>query len=219
MPEHETRERLHRRVLDALFWGGDTAAGAEAARELARYADAPPARSDEDREAQWRDICVEQQWRLAHGDSASTRAAIGRRRSVAENSLCATVLEAWLATIGKRSDAALLLDRLDSLLLTGKGDSPTLPPNLIVARLREEVGDSRGALAAIRRRTYGLGPPWFRSTYLREEGRLSALTGDTVGAIAAYRNYLALRSEPEPGLKSEVERVRTELAALVAEPL
>ena len=35
--------------------------------------------------------------------------------------------------------------------------------------------------------------------YLREEGRLAALTGDRQGAIRAYRHYLALRGDAEPG--------------------
>jgi hypothetical protein len=127
------------------------------------------------------------------------------------------VLETWLATIGRRPDAARSLDRLDSLLLTGMGDSPTLPPNIIAARLHEALGDTRGALAAIRRHTSGF-QPRFLSTYLREEGRLAALTGDTAAAITAYRHYLALRSDPEPSLRPEADQVRNELAALVAEP-
>jgi hypothetical protein len=60
--------------------------------------------------------------------------------------------------------------------------------------------------------------PRYLATFLREEGRLAALTGDTVGAIAAYRHYLGLRSDPEPAVRPEVEQVRSELAALVGEP-
>jgi hypothetical protein len=55
------------------------------------------------------------------------------------------------------------------------------------------------------------------STFLREEGRLSALTADTVAAIRAYRHYLALRRDPEAALRPEVEQVRAELAALLSE--
>jgi eukaryotic-like serine/threonine-protein kinase len=213
MAEHEPRERLHWRVLDALYWGGDTAAGAEAAHELEHYADAPPARSAEERDAQYHDLCLAQQWRLARGDSAATRVAIERLRGGGlPGSVCARTLGAWLAILSKQSDAAVLVDRLDSL-----GGSSTLPLHLVLARLHEAVGDSRGALAAIRRRAYGF-QPQFLSTYLREEGRLAALTGDTAGAIKSYQHYLVLRSDPEPSIKSEVERVRGELAALLAEP-
>ncbi len=54
----------------------------------------------------------------------------------------------------------------------------------------------------------------YLSTFLREEGRLAALTGDPIGAIRAYQHYLALRSDPEPSTKPEVDRVRAELARL-----
>jgi hypothetical protein len=214
MAEHDPRESLNWRVLDALYWDGDSAAGAQAARELGPYAKAPPAGTIADREVHFRDLCVEQQWRLAHGDSTATRAAI--RRLQGSYHLCAAVLEAWLAAIGTRSHAALSLDRLDSLLLTGMGGEATLPANIIAARLHEAMGDSRAALAAIRRRTYGF-QPWFLSTYLREEGRLAARTGDTTGAIAAYRHYLSLRSDPEPTVRPDVELVRSDLSGLVAE--
>jgi hypothetical protein len=50
--------------------------------------------------------------------------------------------------------------------------------------------------------------------YHREEGRLAALTGDTVAAIRAYRRYLALRGDAEPRLQPRVRQVRGALAAL-----
>jgi len=52
------------------------------------------------------------------------------------------------------------------------------------------------------------------STQLREEGRLAALVGDTAAAVRAYRHYLALRNDPEPVLRPEVERIRAELERL-----
>ena len=52
---------------------------------------------------------------------------------------------------------------------------------------------------------------------LREEGRLAAIVGDTVGAIEAYRHYLAIRTDPDPALQPEVDGVRQALAALVGE--
>ena len=56
--------------------------------------------------------------------------------------------------------------------------------------------------------------PQLRSTFLREEGRLAAKLGDREAAIRAYRHYLMLRSDPEPEIRPEVERVRAELARL-----
>lgn len=52
--------------------------------------------------------------------------------------------------------------------------------------------------------------------YYREEGRLAALAGDVPGAIMAYQRFLALRTDPDPGLVAdEVELVRSELAKLL----
>jgi hypothetical protein len=132
---------------------------------------------------------------------------------------CAILLEAVLAGAEKWPNAGEYLQRLDSLMLTG-------PPyrelhqswNLVIARLKEAVGDHQGALAATRRRLYFYAEPLFLAPYLREEGRLAALTGDRAGAIKAYRHYLALRAHPEPALRPQVEQVRAQLARLVDDP-
>ncbi len=159
---------------------------------------------------------------------------------LAINTVCATILEAMSAAALHRPDAAAALDLLDSVIRTGPGglrNGPaiafTLSPgfikttigitpvgfedfaNLIVARLREQQGDLRAALEAVRRRSYAYHRTEYVAAHLREEGRLAALTGDQAGAVRAYQHYLALRSDPEPALSSEVEQVRTELAKLV----
>ena len=132
--------------------------------------------------------------------------------------MCADLLEAWVATAARQPNAAGLVGRLDSL--AGRraegwwGDGW----NLVLARLLEKQGNLRRALATVRRREYGLHTPPYLSTYLREEGRLAALAGDTAGAIGAYQHYLALRSNPEPALMPQTEQVRAELARLLAEP-
>ena len=56
---------------------------------------------------------------------------------------------------------------------------------------------------------------WSTPEYLREEGRLAAMVGDTPGAIKAYRHYLALREDPDPPWRATWDSVRAELAALV----
>ena len=73
------------------------------------------------------------------------------------------------------------------------------------------------ALKTVRRRVFGLRPAPYLSTYLREEGHLAALAGDTVGAIHVYQHYLALRSDPEPSLRAERDSVSAELVRLVGE--
>ncbi|MDQ3518473.1 MAG: hypothetical protein M3466_08710, partial [Gemmatimonadota bacterium] len=79
-------------------------------------------------------------------------------------------------------------------------------------------GNHSAALAATRRRRYGLRVPQYLSTYLREEGRLAAATGDREGAIRAYSHYLALRENAEPSLAHQVAQVRAEFQKLIGEP-
>jgi hypothetical protein len=87
--------------------------------------------------------------------------------------------------------------------------------NLEVARLRERQGDLRAALAAVRRRPYAYHLTDYLAAHLRAEGRLAALTGDSAGAVRAYRHYLALRSDAEPSVRPSVDSVRAELTKLV----
>ena len=81
--------------------------------------------------------------------------------------------------------------------------------NLLLARLWEQEGD-RARCGALGRARLHAGTQ-FMTTFLRQEGRLAALTGDTLSAIRAYRHYLGLRHDSEPGVRPEVERVRREL--------
>jgi len=83
----------------------------------------------------------------------------------------------------------------------------------VAARAHEAAGRDADALRAVRRGVWRF-PPQLLSTFLRDEGRLAAKLNDRAGAIRAYRHYLALRSDPEPELRAEVEQVRAELAEL-----
>jgi hypothetical protein len=207
------------RLTDALYWDGDTAAAAAAARELgdsiaAMAMDAP---------LRGLYSCALEQWRLAHGQLGSARRTIAQLRSAPQDNAgmtmrrqgCAILLDALLAAAEQGPDAGSKLARLDSLMRTGPPYRGTnLPWNLVIARLSEARGDRAGALAATRRRLYNVAEPLYLSSYLREEGRLAELTGDREGAIRAYRHYLALRSDPEPALRGQVEQVRARLNAL-----
>ena len=189
---------------------------------------------------QYRDLCVGFQWRLSQGETEGAAEAAGRLRTAhvpGDDStgfarftgLCSALLQALQVGTSAHPLARARLAYLDSLARTDVfqvccGETAVwngnLGANLVVARLAEYQGDLPLALRALRRRASGFGlMAIFQSTFLREEGRLSALTGDTVGAIRAYQHYLALRRDPEPALWSEVEQVRAELKALVSEPV
>jgi hypothetical protein len=129
-------------------------------------------------------------------------------------------LEALLAAAERRVDADAAIDRLESLLLRfgyfyGREPYDVHAANLVVARLRAARGDHARALAAARRHTYQpvFGSPYL-SSYLREEGRLAAATGDRAGAVRAYRHFLLLRADPEPSLRAEAADARAALARL-----
>ena len=200
-------------TLHGYYGPVDTTAAVDALARLAPIADGPVARDSAARERQLRAICPVELWRLAHGDTRTARRGI-RRLAGGKFFGCGVLLEALLAAAEHRSDAGDAFGRLDSLLSAGGG----LPGwTMQVARWREAQGNLRGALHATRRRPAYF-PPLNLSYCLREEGRLAALVGDRDGAIKAYTHYLALRYNPEPSIKPEVDRVPAELAQLLAEP-
>jgi hypothetical protein len=219
-------------IREALYWGGDTSAAVEAARRLAPHAAGAGARGEAGMN-QLHSLCALATWRVVRGDYRFAEAAIRRLRTAAVGglppddsiavtqytTLCAALLEATRATDLHLPEARAKLEHADTVARTFiVGQS--LAANLVVARVAESHGDLHLALRAVRRRAgrYNMLPTWYLSTFLREEGRLAALTGDTAGAVRAYRHYLALRPHAEPEVKSEVELVRAELAKLSQEP-
>jgi len=220
---------LRGRVYDALYWGGDTTAAAQAARRLGPYA-AGAARLGESGRTQLLTLCALTTWHAAHGDYRYTEAAIGRLRGASitglssfdsialtrHRALCAALLEATRAGALRLPEARAKLAQADAAARIYVIWARALAANLVIARLAEAQGDLALALRAVRRRGERFGMfPFYLSTFLREEGRLAALTGDTAGAIRAYQHYLALRPNPEPEVKPEVERVREGLARLL----
>ena len=216
-------------IDDALFWGGDTTAAGKAAEKIAKDL-AGPLPSDADSLLHWHyyEVCTLEQWRLAHGDLRSAPSSVARLRAAAkiptiqypeEHERCAELLDAWYATTAHRADALQRLNRVDSLQAkdpVGITNSPIEASNLLMTRLWQEQGDWSRAEAAARRRYKGLNPR-FLSSYLREEGRAAAAVGHREAAIRAYQHYLALRYDPEPSVKPEVEQVRADLADLIGE--
>lgn len=191
---------IHRGLMYAMYWEGDSALGAATVQ-------ANPG-------AAWWTT----QWRLWQGDTIGATAAIeGLRRAGPARSgppfpAQATYLDAMLAMVMHRADAPARLRDADSVALLGCCSQPH-HGDLIVARLHEMAGDLPGALAAARRQKAWY-PPEYLSTALREEGRLAALVGDTAAAVRAWRHYVALRSHAEPERQAEVDQVRDQLGRL-----
>ena len=183
-------------------------------------------------------FCLGQLMRVTGGDTTGSATAIAQLRTFAETPLSAFSAEDWqqiesrvcpllievLADLQPaRGSRWASLDALDSLLQRGPrafmgmvGTSPVAFANLTVARLREARGELPAALAAIRRREVDAFPAylWSRPVFLRHEGRLAALVGDTAGAKRAYDEYLLLRTAPDAPFRPQRDSVMAERAAL-----
>jgi DNA-binding SARP family transcriptional activator len=197
-------------VLYALFWGADTAEAEAAARAVARDPGLlRPA-----------DLFVLGLRMVEQGDPGSAdRVARAIRTTIARDPARfaallprAELLEALAATARGRPPPPRVVERLDSIARLGCCEAPHFA-NLIVARLREEQGDIPGALRAARRARWFF-PPEYLSAAVLEEGRLSALAGDTVGSLRAYRHFLALTDAADSQPGSRVQAVRAALARL-----
>jgi hypothetical protein len=213
--EHQFRNFT---MLAALFDDGERAVGDSSARataqSLARDTIGPltPDRWTQTIEA----MVSHAQWSLAHGDTAHAVAAIEWLRRNSGNQPrsrgLAVLPEMMMASRARRPEGAALRAYVDSIALEGCCDlSPYAM--LALARAYEDAGDEAAALRVIRRGLW-LFPPRATATHRREEGRLAARLGDTTGAIRAYEHYLALRSDPEPGLRAERDRIRAEVDRL-----
>lgn len=227
-PERTTSPALRLYLQRAQWWEGDTTHAEAAYRALTASS---AASSTSDARTRFHDLCYVGQWDAMHGRYRTARQAGERLRTArvpglgARDSsafarfavLCSSLLEAAAATGLGLPDARARLRVADSVARRLAFNIPEPPSvaetNLFLARLWEAQGDRLRALKALRRRGF-LHPTQFMTTFVREEGRLAALTGDTAGAIRAYRHYLGLRYDPEPHLRPEVERVRRELAIM-----
>ena len=216
------------KVRDALIADGDTVAAIDGARVLAAL-EAGPIASDSARRAGQRAATrVLEPWRLAHGDTSQTRRSVDRLRALSRQltgsrkvdaDVEIAAIEAMHADVARSSGLRAATMRLDSLLRVldypGTNVGRVSFANLVAARLLEKLGDTRGALAAVRRRSdaWSQNNPYL-ATQLREQGRLAAIVGEREEAIRSYRHYLALRADAEPALQPQVEAVRRELRQL-----
>ena len=129
------------------------------------------------------------------------------------------LLLATIESLDQNRNSTPALDTLEARARRGPATEPPADLGmLLVARLRRHYGDYQRALAAVRStHNYDFVNFFvYRTAYLKEEGELAAIVGDTAGAIKAYNHYLTLRSDPDSGEATEErEEVRAALARLV----
>ncbi|MGH7467269.1 MAG: BTAD domain-containing putative transcriptional regulator [Longimicrobiales bacterium] len=217
-----TRAHLRLRVLDAVFSDGDAHAATLAANELARSLRTlrlPSASAD---------ACALGHWQLARADTDDAAETLDRIRSAhqfaampvgAPHPICADLLDAALAVATERDGARVLIDRLNTQMLTtaAAGDVATYA-HIVLARLYRALDEPQLALAAVRRRPYMTAAwPRYLATALREEGQIAEELGDDEGAVRAYQRYLALRASPEIKLHADARAVRALQAAVETE--
>jgi serine/threonine-protein kinase len=167
-------------------------------------------------------------WKLGRGElTAGDRYVALARASALKDTLdsfdqrYAALIEAWTATRRGVPQAPLLADAADSLWrgityeYAWRGVDIKWP-SILLAQTYESQGRVDKALIAVRRRLLELGAPspnWLAES-LRLEGRLAQKSGDRAGAIRAYRNYLLLRTDPDPSFVPQRDSVKAELAAI-----
>jgi tetratricopeptide (TPR) repeat protein len=214
------------RVKDALFWDGDTTGATAAVASMRKRASlggpVPGSGKRGGDPMYYADLCVSELWSLSHGDTTGARrvAAVMRANLDMRDSLsspplrvgCALMLDAQLAVTQQRANAHALVDSLDAFMRTGPEGQILSMGNLAAARMYDRLGDNRAALMAVRRRDFFYGRTAFLSSYLRDEARLAERAGDAVGAADALRKYVALRSDPEPGLTQDLLDARAAFA-------
>ena len=154
-----------------------------------------------------RAACLAELWRRVQGDSA--RADAGRFRQ--SQARCARALDAVALGFSRAPDADSALAAVDSIVYNASATtSAELFEGLALAHAWERRGNARRAAAAVR---YGIATDPGR----RMDGRLSALAGDTVTAVYAYRRWLALTADAEPAVQAARESVRAELDRLTGQ--
>jgi serine/threonine protein kinase len=226
----EQRARGQRAVYlirTALFWGRDTTGVGEAIGLLEDgYRRSPAPNGNPFARTVVADgACYAGMGRVAAGEMAAARMASARLHQLLDGSLdlpnrdhyalCAATLDALVAVAEGRPDARSRVERADSMLRHAPpGRMAMSQTQLLLARAFDALGDPEAGLRTIRRRGVN-NPAYFLATILAEEGRLASRAGDREGAIRAYRHYLGLRTDPDPALAPEVERIRIELSRLL----
>lgn len=228
-------------ITNALYWDGDEAAAERAARSLESRVARDPSDIASALE-QARLLCALGQWRLWRDEEESgaelaqrLRDLLARIRSgdegdpglvpnvlgfttspLVELDTCARVLDALVLVRRQDARARSAVDELEALFRRGRLDAGFVSERpLILAQLWDALGDTERALAATRLRMNSYTNRF--PTIIAREAGLAAALGDRDTAIELSREYLRLRSDPEPDVIPAAERVRALLASLTAE--
>ncbi|MGQ0560877.1 MAG: FlgO family outer membrane protein [Gemmatimonadota bacterium] len=206
-----------RRVLEALFWDRQPASVQEQVARLSDFVRVIPQTGQDSLITAWAH-CALGLWHMNQADTmrarphvaAALHTTVGR---IPGTQHCHASLLALQAFARTSPDRFTRLEQLDSLTRRAPGRYSATVGDLVAARLFERSGRPERALQAVRRNS-PYGAQVMLSSLLREEGRLALITGDTAGAIHAYRHFLTLRYNPEPRLRPEVDRIRQQVALL-----
>jgi hypothetical protein len=218
LPTLPPRDAADFRIISALFLGAPADSEvAAAARYLAALqgGQQPPISVKDLLDAK----CWLAQWRLAQGREAGSDAVIRQlRQSTLPYTQCTALLELALAE-HRRGDvrsAALRLDSISRGLGAGVGSGFYGMGNLVLARTFLRLGDPGRALAAARRRCYGLFCDGIVIPSQRlAEARAAVEVGDTLAAVRAFDEYLSLRSHADGAWRGEADSARAERAQLI----
>jgi DNA-binding SARP family transcriptional activator len=218
-----------RPLFDALYADGDTVAAIAGAKSLALSEHRPLERDSVQRAFQLFDRCALIQWRLWQRDTSGSGQVLGDLLAINDANapwwavghirVCGAVIQTQRALPSRAAEAGGRLAVLDSLLELGMEVGVREPGNLAAARLHEQLGDSAGALRALRRLEYHhrTGIPYLAAR-LRSQALLAGRLGRKEEAAAAARHYLALRSSPAPERAAVEDSIRAEMRKLIAAP-
>jgi DNA-binding SARP family transcriptional activator/TolB-like protein len=208
-------------IFAAIFQQGDSALADSSVHRLAEAVARDTLRTLSPAEMNRTSTAVvtETMWYLYNGDTVRAAKATewlqrhheGQAQQT-PNAIMAVASQMLIMSRARRPEGAFLRARIDSSSLKGCCELGAFV-NILLAQAYEASGDDARALEVTRRGVW-FHAPRFLSTYLREEGRLAARLGDRAGAIRAYEHFLALRSDPEPVLRPERDRIRAELERL-----
>jgi hypothetical protein len=177
--------------------------------------------------------CWSTLWKVSQGETAGARETVRYLREElrlpGRYAVCAGLIEVLVAE-QEGGDLQSAVVRLDSIVRPVpmpparwlvERDGTFWIDNLFLSRKLVEVGDTAAALAASRRpRPWNSWHPEVTGglfvDLLREEARLTAMAGDTAGAIDAYEHYFNLRdTRPESQhWAAQWDSVRVEYGAL-----